>query len=68
MTVTTGSFRFGDAAVAARPHRRLAVHSDVARIWRLTSLEAVRFVLRKPNIFSPSFVFPATTGDQSSSI
>ena len=64
MTVTRGSFRFSDAPMqrdrtAGWRFVREAgdVFQDVDGTWYLTSLEAVRFAHRSPDIFSSARAF-----------
>jgi cytochrome P450 len=64
MTVTTGSFRFSDAPMARdrtagwRFVRDAgAIFQDAGGTWYLTSLEAVRFAHRNPDIFSSARAF-----------
>jgi cytochrome P450 len=64
MTVTTGSFRFSDAPMqrdrtAGWRFVRQAgeVFQDIDGTWYLTSLEAVRFAHRNPDIFSSARAF-----------
>ena len=64
MTVTTGSFRFSDApmrrdrSVGWRYVRQAGdVFQDADGTWYLTSLEAVQFAHRNPDIFSSARAF-----------
>jgi cytochrome P450 len=64
MTVTRGSFRFSDAPMqrdrtAGWRFVREAgdVFQDVGGTWYLTSLDAVRFAHRNPDIFSSARAF-----------